>query len=130
MPKTTNFDETFKTLRDIFKPFERDMVVLYDTDSNYCLTTKHIMKNKQPLWLGGVRRGKAYVSYHLIPIYACPELQKNMSPELKKRMQGKSCFNFRSVDPQLFKELSAITKAGVAKFKQKDVLAKLGVTPK
>jgi hypothetical protein len=130
MPKATNFDETFKTLREIFKPFERDMVVLYDTDSNYCLTTKHVTKNKQPLWLGGVRRGKAYVSYHLIPIYACPELQKNMSPELKKRMQGKSCFNFRSVDPQLFKELSAITKAGVAKFKQKDVLAKLGVRPK
>ena len=39
-----------------------------------------------------------------------------MSPELKKRMQGKSCFNFKEVDEQLFKELATLTKAGAAKF--------------
>jgi hypothetical protein len=45
-----------------------------------------------------------------------PDLLKAMSPELKKRMQGKSCFNFKAVDRQLFKELKTITKAGAAKF--------------
>ena len=39
-----------------------------------------------------------------------------MSPELKKRMQGKSCFNFKEVDENLFKELATLTKAGAAKF--------------
>jgi len=39
-----------------------------------------------------------------------------MSPELKKRMQGKSCFNFKEVDEKLFKELARLTKAGAAKF--------------
>ena len=39
-----------------------------------------------------------------------------MSPELKKRMQGKSCFNFKEVDKKLFAELKALTSDGAAKF--------------
>lgn len=49
-------------------------------------------------------------------VYACPDLLKAMSPELKKRMQGKSCFNFKEVDEKLFKELAKLTKAGAARF--------------
>jgi len=49
-------------------------------------------------------------------VYACPELLQSMSPELKKRMQGKSCFNFKEVDEKLFKELATLTKAGATKF--------------
>jgi hypothetical protein len=49
-------------------------------------------------------------------VYASPELLKHMSPELKKRMQGKSCFNFKEVDKKLFSELSRLTKAGATKF--------------
>jgi hypothetical protein len=74
------------------------------------------MKNKQPLCFGGVRRGKAYVSFYLMSVYASPDLLEDMSPELKKRMQGKSCFNFKQVDEKLFKELKQLTKAGAAKF--------------
>ncbi len=32
-------------------------------------------------------------------------------------MQGKSCFNFKSVDSELFEELAALTKAGYEKFR-------------
>ena len=49
-------------------------------------------------------------------VYASPDLLKSMSPELKKRMQGKSCFNFKEVDEPLFKELARLTRAGAAKF--------------
>ena len=63
-----------------------------------------------------MRLGKAYVSFYLMSIYACPDLLQSMSPELKQRMQGKSCFNFKEVDEKLFKELAQLTKAGAAKF--------------
>ncbi len=33
------------------------------------------------------------------------------SPELKKRMQGKACFNFTTIGPALFRELAALTRA-------------------
>ena len=49
------------------------------------------------MYFGSVKVGKAYVSFHLMPLY---ELAKNISPELSKRMQGKTCFNFKT-NPEL-----------------------------
>ncbi len=65
----------------------------------------------------GVKIGKAYVSFHLMPIYMNPKLQAAISPELRKRMQGKSCFNFTRVDPSHIAELKKLTKAGFEEFK-------------
>ncbi len=36
-----------------------------------------------------------------------------MSPELRRRMQGKSCFNFTTVDEPLFAELACVVEAGL-----------------
>ena len=116
MPIKNNFNEVFARLKSIFQPYTTKMDVACDTESYYLLNTRHIMKNKQPLCFGGVRRGKNYVSFYLMSVYARPELLQRMSPELKKRMQGKSCFNFKEVDEKLFKELASLTKAGAAKF--------------
>jgi hypothetical protein len=116
MPDTTSFDEVFRKLKAIFKPYAKKMVVVSDTPSCYYLDTRYIMKNKQPLCFGAMRMGKNYVSFYLMSVYACPELLKGMSPELKKRMQGKSCFNFKEVDEKLFQELDQLTKAGATKF--------------
>jgi hypothetical protein len=71
------------------------------------------------MFFGAVMTGKAYVSYHLMPLYACPELTATISPELKKRMQGKSCFNFREPDSALFAQLGDLTKAGLEKYRAK-----------
>jgi hypothetical protein len=116
MTDSTNFDEVFAELKSIFKPYVKKMEVASDTGAYYLLNTHYIMKNKQPLCFGGVRLGKNYVSFYLMSIYASPELLKSMSPELKKRMQGKSCFNFKAVDKKLFRELRELTKAGAVKF--------------
>ena len=124
MPQN-NFDEIFAKLRAILKPYVRRMDVAFDTDKYYLLNTRYVMKNKQPLCFGGVRSGKNYVSFYLMSVYACPELLKGMSPDLKKRMQGKSCFNFKEVDAKLFKELSQLTKAGAAKFTDKKFVENL-----
>lgn len=69
---------------------------------------------RTPMWFGGVRVGKAYVSYHLMPVYTHPELAARISPALRKRMQGKSCFNFKAADAALFDELEALTREGAA----------------
>ncbi len=51
-----------------------------------------------------------------MPAYAGPEISARISPALKKRMQGKSCFNFTKPDPKLFAELEKLTEAGVDAF--------------
>src|SRR5438477_6946561 len=117
MPDKKDFNEVFARLKAIFKPYAKKMVVVQDTPKWYYLDTHYIMKNKKPLGFGAVRLGKNYVSFYLMSIYARPELLKGMSPELKKRMQGKSCFNFKEVDEKLFQELDKLTKAGAARFK-------------
>ena len=69
------------------------------------------------VWFGGVQTRKNYVSYHLMPVYVFPELLDGISEELKKRMQGKSCFNFRQADRELFQELAKLTDLGYRRFK-------------
>jgi len=55
-----------------------------------------------------------------MPVYTFPELLKDISPELKRHMQGKSCFNFKSVEPELFKELAALTRKGYDRFQKEE----------
>jgi len=125
MPHYTSSDKVFAKLKAIFKPYVKKMDVAADNETYYLLNTRHIMKNKQPLCFGGVRLAKAYVSFYLMSIYACPDLLQSMSPELKQRMQGKSCFNFKEVDEKLFKELAQLTKAGAAKFNDGKLIERL-----
>jgi hypothetical protein len=45
-------------------------------------------------------------------------LLDGVSKELKARMQGKSCFNFKTIDEPLFQELEQLTVAGLAAWKK------------
>ena len=67
-------------------------------------------------WYGAVQTKKNYVSYHLMPVYEHPDLLDGISPELRARLHGKSCFNFRAVDTVLFDELDALTARGFRRF--------------
>jgi hypothetical protein len=125
MTDKSDFRKVFDELKSIFKPYAKKMDVAVDTDTQYWLNTRYIMKNKQPLAFGGVRMGKNYVGFHLMSVYASPDLLRNASPELKKRMQGKSCFNFKQVDKKLFSELKTLTKDGAVKFSDPEFLQKL-----
>lgn len=63
----------------------------------------------QPGWFGTVTTKASYVAYHLIPLYTRLDLAADLSPGLARRRQGKTCFNFKAVDPPLFAELAELT---------------------
>ena len=92
------------------EPHTRSLDIKHDEPGNFYVDTFHTMENKKPLWFGGVQIKKNYVSYYLMPVYKNPSLLNGMSPELGKRMQGKSCFNFKTIDKKLFRELALLTK--------------------
>ena len=117
MPDSRDFAEAFAGLRAILEPYGKKLVVVQDTETNYSLETGKIGPNKKPVFFAAVRQGKSYVSYHLFPVYVKPDLLKEISPDLRRRMQGKSCFNFQTADPNLFRELARLTKEGHAFFK-------------
>jgi hypothetical protein len=82
----------------------------------YSLDGSYSEKWKWDLFFGAVQIQKNYVSFYLMPVYMYPHLLKNISPELKKHMQGKSCFNFKKVEKSLFDELSQLTRQGFERF--------------
>ena len=61
-----------------------------------------------------VRAGKAYVSYHLMGLYMNPKLAAEVPAELRARMQGKSCFNFKSLDGSPIAKLEKLTVRSIA----------------
>jgi len=112
-----SFQEVFDVLKPVFEEYSGRLAIQVDRPGEYYLETKTAIRKGQRLQFGGVKIGKAYVSFHLMPIYMNPKLQASISPELKKRMQGKSCFNFASVEPGHIAELKKLTKAGFEEFK-------------
>lgn len=112
-----SFRETFDALKPVFEEYAGRLAVQVDKPGRYYLETKPAIHRGRRMQFGGVKIGKAYVSFHLMPIYMNPKLQATISPELKKRMQGKSCFNFTHVDPIHIAELKKLTQAGFDEFK-------------
>ena len=107
-----DFSAVFAELKSVMAPYGKKLDTTQDDDNVLYVDTKYIQKNKKPMHFGAVMLKKTYVSYHLMPVYLKPELLDGLSPGLKSRMQGKSCFNFTQIDNTLFKELAELTKVG------------------
>ncbi|MBI5035288.1 MAG: hypothetical protein HZB51_32575 [Chloroflexi bacterium] len=122
MPTEQNFQATFARLKKILQKHEKHLTVVADKPGNYYLDAGYSEKFKRTVFFGAATIKKNYVSYYLMPVYVFPDLLKGISPELKKRMQGKSCFNFTTIDDELFKELEKLTKDGFARYKQASYL--------
>jgi len=120
MPTQNDFQIVFEQLKNILKPYAKNLSVKVDTPDTYYLDGPYSEKWRKELFFGSAQIKKNYVSFYLMPVYMYPELLNDISPELKKRMQGKSCFNFKKVEPDLFKELGELTRQGVEKFKQEN----------
>ena len=109
----------FERIRPFFAAHAARCVVLHDEPGRYCLGT-HEMRAKDGYrtMFGGVEIKKAYVSAHLIPVYVHPDMLDEIGADLRKRMQGKSCFNFKTVDDELFAGLRSLIDAGATRFQQ------------
>ena len=123
MPKATaDFAKTFDTLRGILKREGKKLLVTGDGPDGYQLSSRTMVDRiGRPMFVAAVQINKNYVSYHLMPVYGMPDLLKGLSPSLKKRMQGKSCFNFTTIDATQVRELTTLTRTGIRRFKNFDV---------
>lgn len=106
-----------ETLQSVFDAFwqgmlraEGGMDVATDEAGNLTLKTSWTEPSKaEPAWFGAVQLKKSYVSCPLMPLYNIPSMREKVSPDLRKRMQGKSCFNFEKIEPELLDELERPT---------------------
>ena len=120
MSAQDNFPLIFEQLKRILQSYAKDLTVKADTSDTYYLDGPYSDKWKKELFFGSAQIKKNYVSFYLMPVYVYPELLQGVSPELKKHMQGKSCFNFKKIEPALFDELAELTRKGAEKFKEEN----------
>jgi hypothetical protein len=123
----SEFESVFVRLRGMLEKHSAALTVKADGPGHYSLTGSAGPAALQA-WGGKLKRpripvawvqiGKAYVSYHLMGVYGNTRLCEGMSKELKARMQGKTCFNFKVVDEKLFKELDLLTAQSIAAFRK------------
>jgi hypothetical protein len=112
----SSLPEVFNALRPVLEPYIPEMQVIEDNDHSLYLNTRKVMKNGQPLFFGSLAINKRYVSFYVFPVYMYPDLMESF-PDLVKRMQGKSCFNFRTVTPEQVEGMRQLVKAGYDRFK-------------
>jgi hypothetical protein len=113
-----DFQAVFERLKLILAPYAPRLLLRADTRGNYSLDTPYLERFKKEVFFGAVQIKKNYVSFHIMLVYIFPDLLNGMSPALKKRMQGKSCFNFTSINEELMVELEELTRRGVERFKE------------
>lgn len=105
------FDKVFAQLRAIMLDAAGREVIARDEPGDLVIH-RHATdpKTEKPLWFGAVTTKRSYVAFHLMPLYDDPSLGDGLSEGLAKRRQGKSCFNFKTADPDLFAELASLTR--------------------
>jgi hypothetical protein len=110
MSAQADFPSIFEKLKSILQPYSLKLIIKIDTAEGFSLDGAYSKKWKKELFFGATQIKKNYVSFYLMPVYMCPDLLKKISPELKKHMQGKSCFNFKKIETSLFDELTQVTE--------------------
>jgi hypothetical protein len=110
-----DFGAVHARLRDILLPYGRDYVITRDDPGGVTLEVPGL-EGKPWGYVAGTRVGKRYVSFYLMPVYASAELSDSVSPALAKRRQGKSCFNFTTLDEPLLAELEGLAAKGIPGF--------------
>lgn len=119
-----DFAAVHRALKPALTSCARSLAVKTDKPAEYVLETRSpspFPQHKgQPMFFASIRSGKAYVSFHLMPLYMCPPLNELISPALRKRMQGKTCFNFKQVpEPATVAELKRLAKACLDAWKER-----------
>jgi hypothetical protein len=119
-----DFSAVFSALKPVLSKYATQLTVKADTPAEYTLHTKRPSPFPQhkghALYFGSVRLDKAYVSVHLMPLYLCPPLITLIPPALKKRMHGKTCFNFNAIQgAQLIANLAGLTKCALDDWRER-----------
>jgi hypothetical protein len=66
-----------------------------------------------------VKPGASYVSLYLKPVYTWPDLLDDVSPALRKRLQGsRTAFSFAVLDETLLAQLEALVERAFVRYRK------------
>jgi len=119
--ETLTLTQIYETLAALLVPYARKMESEMHPKIGFCLKAKSARTGRETHF-GAVQVLPDCVAYHLFPLYAHPELLKNVSPELNNRLRSPTCFHFETLHAGLVAELAELTHSGFEAFLADGVL--------
>jgi hypothetical protein len=130
--KNSELESVFEELRELLVAHASGFAVAHDTADRYGLAAP-IGPATLRAWggkprtpnipIGWVEMRKAYVSYHLMGVDGNSKLLASLSEALRARMQGKACFNFRTLEEIPLRELQKVTAESFAGLRRAGFIA-------
>ena len=103
-------------VRQLLKPYEKYFTLRGEGgESRGLYSVKKIEaagRTYDEMFFAGTRMLKGAVGFYFMPIYTHEAEFKNLSPELRKILKGKSCFHLKKQDPVLESQLKELLKQG------------------
>ena len=127
MPRPDDFPAIFTRLKSLLEPYAPRLVVTADAPGTFSLDAPASAAYPKGLFFGAAQINKGYVAYYLMPVYVFPDLLDGVPDALKKRMQGKSCFNVPSLaalDAGTAAALDRLTAAGFERYAGERLVAR------
>ena len=122
MNPNPEFYSVFQSLKALLQPYQPHLSLTADTEQDYSLETVSKSFRGKSLFFGAVQVKKNYVSYYLMPVYVFPNLLEELPESLHKRMQGKSCLNFKKLDGDTLTQLADLTRRGFERYQKEGLL--------
>lgn len=119
--ETLTITQIYETLAALLVPYARKMESEMHPKIGFCLKAKSARTGRETHF-GAVQVLPDCVAYHLFPLYAHPDLLKNVSPELHSRLRSPTCFHFETLHAGLVAELAELTHSGFERFLADGVL--------
>lgn len=107
----------FAALRGLLLAHRASLSLVHDVAGHVYANCVRPDARGKPVFFGAVKTSGRKQLFHLMPVYDHPGLLAGISPALRQRMQGKSCFNFEALDPALLAELEGLVAQGVARYR-------------
>ena len=107
----------FIALRQLLLPYRSKLHIVHDDPGHFYANCARPDARGKPQFFGAVKVSGGKTLFHFMPVYDFPDLLDNISPVLRKRMQGKSCFNFDVPDPAVAEELAGLVVRGVERYR-------------
>lgn len=111
-------EAAFQQLRALVLPYADSLAVTKHELGHYSTRTRSPRFRGKPMEFAAVIT-KSYVSFHFFPVYVFPELLSDLSPQLRKKMHGKTCWKFTKPGERPMQELAALVKAGFRQYEEK-----------
>ena len=82
----------YADLHRILEPYAVILDAKRNDESELYVDTRHLQKNKKPLFFGAVQTKKSYVAFHLMPLYLQPALLASVKLKAASMMQMETDF--------------------------------------